>query len=112
MTILSTPQDTAPAIFAAMGNPKRMQIMTWIHDPTTHFPAQRDGDLIEDGVCVGAIVKKLEVSQPTVTAHMKILADAGLVMSKKIKQWTFYKLNVETLYQAEAELKRLSSVLG
>ncbi|MCB1387331.1 MAG: helix-turn-helix transcriptional regulator [Nitratireductor sp.] len=75
----------------ALSNPRRLEIMTWLRDPTAHFPPQRDGDLIEDGVCVGFITKKCGLSQPTTTAHMQVLADAGLVTSKKIRNWVFYK---------------------
>jgi len=31
------------------------------------------------------------VSHPTASEHLKILAQAGLLRGKKIKQWTFYK---------------------
>ena len=37
------------------------------------------------------IANKLGVAQPTATAHMQALARAGLVTSKRIGQWTFYK---------------------
>ena len=50
-----------------------------------------DGDLVEDGVCVGFITQKIGLSQPTVTEHMQVLAEAGLVTSKRIKNWVFYK---------------------
>ena len=99
-------------LFAALGNEKRMQIVTWMHDPVAHFPPQRDGDLVEVGVCAGAIVSKLGVSQPTVTAHMKILAEAGLVTSQRIKQWTFYQLNTKTLLAAQAKLQHLATLPG
>ena len=33
----------------------------------------------------------LGLSQPTVSLHMKALCQAGLVRSKRIKQWTFYQ---------------------
>ena len=75
----------------ALANANRLQIMVWILTPRDHFEAQIDGDLVDDGVCVGRIVDKIGLSQPTVTAHMKVLADAGLVTSKKIKTWVFYK---------------------
>ena len=39
------------------------------------------------------IARKLKVSHPTASEHLKILAQSGLVRSKKIKQWTFYKRN-------------------
>lgn len=77
----------------ALSNQKRLQIIEWILHPTTHFAPQVDGDLIDDGVCVGRIVDKIKLSQPTVTSHMQVLADAGLVSSKKIKNWVFYKPN-------------------
>ena len=37
------------------------------------------------------IARKLGVAQPTATAHLQALARAGLVTSKRIGQWTFYK---------------------
>ena len=88
--------DLLPAL-RALANPKRAQIIAWLSDPTAHFPPQRDGDLVEDGVCVGFITSKLELSQPTVTNHMQQLEDAGLVTSKKIKNWVFYRLRAEAL---------------
>ncbi|MEE9321942.1 MAG: metalloregulator ArsR/SmtB family transcription factor [Granulosicoccus sp.] len=91
---------TNAQLFAALGNEKRMQIVIWLHDPLAHFPTQIDGDLVDDGVCAGAIVNKLQVSQPTVASHMKILLNAELVRTKRIKQWTFYKLNPDVLRQA------------
>lgn len=78
-------------IFRALANEKRLQIMKWIVDPRIHFPPQIDGDLVDDGVCVGHITDKIKLKQPTVTSHMKVLEEAGLVTSKKIKNWVFYK---------------------
>ncbi len=75
----------------ALANERRLQILEWLRDPEAHFPPQVDGDLVEDGVCGVLIAAKLEVSQPTISEHMKILTQAGLVRSKRIKKWTFYK---------------------
>ena len=75
----------------ALANERRLQILDWLRDPVAHFPPQVDGDLIADGVCGVLIAEKLGVSQPTVSEHLKILAQAGLVRPKRIKQWTFYK---------------------
>ena len=80
--------DTA---LRALANARRRQILTWLQDPRAHFPPQTDGDLVDDGVCGMLIAQKLGVSQPTVSEHMKVLAHAGLVRSKRIKQWTFYR---------------------
>jgi DNA-binding transcriptional ArsR family regulator len=75
----------------ALSNKSRMQILTWLKDPTRNFPPQVDGDLIDDGVCSCFIANKLGVSQPTVSEHMRILSQAKLVKGKRIKKWTFYK---------------------
>ena len=61
--------------------------------PARHFREQVDGDLVADGVCAVLIAEKLGVSQPTVSEHMRILSQAGLVEAKRIKQWTFYRRN-------------------
>ncbi len=77
--------------FRALANPKRLQILEWLKDPERHFPPQVDGDLVEDGVCGLLIARKLRVSQPTASEHLRILSHAGLVRGKRIKKWTFYK---------------------
>jgi len=78
-------------LFAALASARRLQVLEWLKDPRAHFPPQRDGDLVDDGVCVCFIAEKLGVAQPTATAHMQRLARAGLVRSSRIGQWTFYK---------------------
>jgi DNA-binding transcriptional ArsR family regulator len=75
----------------ALANEHRLQILEWLRDPRSHFPPQVDGDLVKDGVCGVLIAEKLSLSQPTVSEHMRILAQAGLVRPKRIKQWTFYR---------------------
>jgi DNA-binding transcriptional ArsR family regulator len=75
----------------AVANEKRMRILDWLRRPRKHFPPQVDGDLIHDGVCGLLIARKLRVTQPTASEHLKILQQAGLVRGKRIKQWTFYK---------------------
>ena len=80
-----------PAVMAALASPKRLQVLDWLRDPRAHFPPQRDGDLVDDGVCVLFIANKLGVAQPTATSHLQALARAGLVTSKRVGQWTFYK---------------------
>ena len=75
----------------ALASDKRLQILEWLKEPRRHFRKQVDGDLVEDGVCTVLIAEKLGVSQPTVSEHLKILAQAGLIRGKRIKQWIFYK---------------------
>lgn len=89
--------ESIASSFGALANENRLRIIQWLADPVSHFPPQQDGDLIEDGVCVGFITEKIGLRQPTVTNHMKILLEAGLVDSKKIKNWVFYKLQEDRL---------------
>jgi DNA-binding transcriptional ArsR family regulator len=77
----------------ALANKRRLRILEWLKDPVRHFPKQVDGDLVRDGVCGVLIARKLSVSQPTASEHLKILSQAGLVRGKRIKQWTFYRRN-------------------
>ena len=65
--------------------------------PSAHVRPQVDGDLVEDGVCAVLIAEKLGIGQPTLSEHMKILSQAGLVQAKRIKQWTFYKRDEEQI---------------
>ncbi len=78
-------------VIRALANDRRLQILEWLKDPRAHFRPQVDGDLVEDGVCAVLIAEKLGVTQPTLSEHLKVLAQAGLVRGKRIKQWTFYK---------------------
>lgn len=82
---------TVVVAIRALANERRLQILEWLKDPGAHFPRQVDGDLVDDGVCGALIAEKLGLSQPTVSEHLKVLAHAGLVRAKRIKQWTFYR---------------------
>jgi DNA-binding transcriptional ArsR family regulator len=75
----------------ALASDKRILILQWLKDPRRHFPPQIDGDLVTDGVCGVRIAEKLGVSQPTASEHLRILSDACLLRSRKIKQWIFYR---------------------
>ena len=90
--------------FKALANDRRLQILEWLKDPESHFRPQVDGDLVKDGVCGVLIADKLGVSQPTVSEHLKVLTQAGLLRSKRIKQWTFYKRD-------EPSIRRIKSAI-
>lgn len=88
---------TDAELFRALGNDRRLQILAWLKEPTAHFPPQRDGDLVEDGVCGQLIAEKLGINASTLSEHMRVLQGSDLVTAKKIKQWTFYRRNSERL---------------
>lgn len=92
-------------VFRALASPRRLQILEWLRDPVAHFPPQRDGDLVRDGVCVIFIAEKLGVSQPTATTHLQALARAGLVTSKRMGQWTFYKRDERSIRAFKKQLR-------
>ena len=87
----------------ALANDRRLQVLEWLKDPRRHFRPQVDGDLVRDGVCAVLLAEKLGISQPTLSEHMRILSQAGLVRAKRIKQWTFYRRDEARI----REVKRL-----
>ena len=90
------------SVVKALANERRLQILAWLKAPRAHFPPQVDGDLVRDGVCSVFIARKLGVSAPTASEHLRVLSQAGLVRGKRIKQWTFYRRDEKRI----AEIKR------
>jgi len=88
----------------ALANDRRLQILDWLKRPRKEFPPQVDGDLVKDGVCGLLIARKLRVTQPTASEHLRILTAAGLIQGKRIKQWTFYKRD-------EREIRRIKKLI-
>ncbi len=88
----------------AISNKSRMRILHWLKSPENHFPPQVDGDLVKDGVCGCFIARKLAVTQPTASEHLRILSQAGLVKGKRIKKWTFYKRNEDQIEEFKKAL--------
>lgn len=95
------------AALDALANEKRLLILEWLKAPTRHFPPQIDGDLVEDGVCGVFIARKLAVTQPTASEHLKLLTHAGLLRAKRIKQWTFYKRDEKRIREIKRHLNHL-----
>jgi DNA-binding transcriptional ArsR family regulator len=91
-------------VIKALASDRRLMILAWLREPEAHFPPQRDGDLVSDGVCSLLIAEKLGVSQPTCGEHLKVLTRAGLIRGKKIKQWVFYRRDEERIAAIKATL--------
>jgi DNA-binding transcriptional ArsR family regulator len=103
---MQIPDPSTLVALKAIANDKRLQVLEWILDPRQHFPPQRDGDLVDDGVCIKFITDKIGLSQPTVTSHMHILCEAELVSSKQIKNWVFYKPNRSKIDEVLGQLNK------
>jgi ArsR family transcriptional regulator len=90
----------------AIANERRREILGWLKDPRAHFPPQIDGDLVKDGVCGLLVARKMKVSQPTASEHMRILVEAGFVRAKRIKQWTFYKRDEGAIRRIKQQIQK------
>ncbi|MCG5076181.1 ArsR/SmtB family transcription factor [Paraburkholderia tagetis] len=86
-----TPKLDVDAIYKALANPVRREILACLREPKAHFADQEL--LLEHGVCAGRIDAHCELSQSTVSAHLAALQKAGLVTSKRVGQWVFFKRN-------------------
>ena len=83
------------AIHKALANPVRRQILAWLKEPMQHFSEQEYPLAL--GVCAGLIDQRTGLSQSTVSAHLAALQRAGLVSSKRVGQWIFFKRNEVTI---------------
>lgn len=52
--------------------------------------------LSEGEKCACKLLEKFDITQPTLSHHMKILCDCGLVNSRKEGKWNHYTLNCTT----------------
>jgi ArsR family transcriptional regulator len=80
------------ALFKALGDPNRLTMLATL--------ARADEE-----VCVCDFTDALPLNQPTVSHHLKILRDVGLVASERRGTWVYYRL------AADAR-DRLNAVLG
>jgi len=94
----------AEQIAAALASSSRLQILEWLKRPRRNFPPQKDGDLVEDGVCGLFIARKLGMTQASVSDHLRILSSLGLLRPKRIKQWTFYRRDEKRIAEAKKVL--------
>lgn len=93
-------------ILKALAHPKRLEILAWLKEPEQYFPGQEHP--LDFGVCAGQVERRCDLSQSTVSAHLAILQRAGLVTTRKVGQWVFYKRDEAVI---AAFLARLSSAL-
>jgi ArsR family transcriptional regulator len=95
--VLAAPLTEAEAAtlakgFAALADPVRLRLLSLI-------AAQPEGE-----VCACQLVEPLGKSQPTVSHHLKVLREAGLVEGEKRGTWVWYRPLPEALDDLRASL--------
>lgn len=77
-------------IFKALGDRNRVVIM----------------DMIKDGeMSAGRILAEIKMGQSTLSHHMKILCDSGIVNARKESRWVYYSVNKEAVDEITASMK-------
>ena len=65
--------------------------------------------LLQEGEeCACVLLERLAIPQPTLSYHMKILADSGVVTARRAGKWTYYSLSGEGIARAEAFLREIT----
>ena len=77
-------EQVAP-LMKALGDPVRLRLMSLV--------ASHDGG----EACVCNLNDAFDLSQPTISHHMKVLHEAGLVDREKRGTWVYYKARPEAL---------------
>ncbi len=60
-------------------------------------------------LCACKILERFEITQPTLSYHMKVLSECGLVNSRKEGKWTHYSLNMESVENFKKFISDLTS---
>ncbi len=87
--------ELAP-VFKALADPVRLRLLSMI--------ASRDGG----EVCVCELTPAFDLSQPTISHHLKLLRQAGLIDGERRGTWVYYRLLPATTDKLAALLTRPS----
>lgn len=82
-------------IFKALCDENRVQIMKLL----------RSGE-----ECACKLLDELNISQPTLSHHMKILCDSGLVIGRKEGKWMHYSISEEGCQIAKYSLNEVTTL--
>jgi ArsR family transcriptional regulator len=77
--------DELAGLFRALGDPGRLRLLSFL-------ASQPDGE-----ACVCNLTAPLGLTQPTVSHHLKVLSDAGLLERERRGTWIYYRLRLERL---------------
>ncbi len=84
-------------ISKVLSNETRVNILRWLKEPVINFPPHTDVDGFDDGVCVGNIQEKAELSQSTISTYLSMMQKANLVIATRHGKWTYYKRNEDVI---------------
>jgi ArsR family transcriptional regulator, arsenate/arsenite/antimonite-responsive transcriptional repressor len=79
------------ATLKALADPVRLSVLEFLWSPSA------EEFRTDDGICACDVQSFLGVTQPTVSYHMKILVQAGLVTADKRGKWVYYECITEGL---------------
>lgn len=85
--------DRVARVFKALGDPTRVRLLSLI-------AAGAGGE-----ACICDLTEPVGLSQGTVSHHMKLLADAGLVTREQRGKWAYFALNVDAMDAAADALR-------
>jgi ArsR family transcriptional regulator len=77
--------ETLAARFKALADPTRLRLISLV---AAHENAE---------ACVCELTDPVGLSQPTVSHHLKILVDAGILIREQRSKWAYYRLVPDTL---------------
>ena len=93
--LVREPLDAAQAgelarVFKAMGDPVRLRLLSLI--------SSHDGG----EACVCDLTGVFDLSGPTISHHLKVLREAGLIAGERRGTWIFYRVQPDALRQVSA----------
>lgn len=66
-------------------------------------------ELLQSGEkCACVLLEQLHIAQSTLSHHMKILVESGVVAARKEGKWTYYSFNPDGVLYARQLLKKLT----
>ena len=79
--------ESLASVLKAVAEPTRLRLVSLV---AAHADADADA-------CVCDLTEPVGLSQPTVSHHLKILVDAGVLQREQRGKWAYYRLVPETL---------------
>ena len=89
----------------ALGNETRFLIVKALKDKTIGTCCDKI-EYFESGVSVSDVVATTGLAQSTVSQHLAVLEQAGIIMREKRSQWTCFFLNLPMLQEFCAEIHK------